>query len=605
MNTFKTQPFKHQLDSLNRSKGREYFADLSEMGTGKTWVRVNEMAQLWGEGRLDGVLIFAPKGVHSNWVLSQIPTHMPDWVRYIAREWSADANKREERITDEVFTPTGKESTLRILAVNWDALQYERGLEMISKFCLCFKRLMIIGDESQRIKNPAAIRTKNLMRRVRKYSQGGYRRIMSGSAVLQGPFDLFSQFGFLDENILQTTSYFAFKAEYAEMLRPGNNLLDHIMKKRTKMNGGDRARLNDHLSKLGAILDSNGRGDLIEVHAEAQTAIEDNGLEIAARKLQQLKGMFNPASASPKKAAAIHEIVCAEDLIAQHLLRIQREFSNPHRLPQVVAKGKDGRPKYRNLEKLRKLIEPHSFRVLKAECLDLPKKVYTQTWFKMTEDQRKAYELMKEEARMVLSDGTVTAVAKLATLMKLSQICSGFIIEPITRAVKPIMPPDKNPKLLLLKARLEDIIEDGQQAIVWARFREEIRQIEELCAANGWASCSYHGGTPDDVRPQHVAAFERGDYKVFIGQQRSGGTGITLVAASRVFYYSNTFSLEDRVQSEDRAHRIGQERDVVYEDMLCAGTIDVKITKALRNKQEIAAIIVGDIDKLLDADEII
>lgn len=614
--TFKTTPFKHQLDSLNLSKGRAYFADLSEMGTGKTWVRINEMAMLWGEGRLDAVLIFAPKGVHSNWILSQIPLHMPDWVRYIAREWSADANAKETKHTEQIFLPqeyaaNGPQAgdtaqarlPLRILAVNWDALQYERGLDFIVRYCQIFTRLMIIGDESQRIKNPSAIRTKNLMRKIRRYSMNGYRRIMSGSAVLQGPFDLFSQFSFLDENILQTTNYIAFKAEYAEMLQPGNQLLAHIMKKRTRMTGFTRAEVTRHMSEAGAIFDHNGRGDLIETHAEAQAALESDEYEQCLRKLQQLKGMFQPTG--PKARAALVSLVTAEDLIGQYLQRLSREMSNPHRIPQVVAKGKDGRPKYRNLDKLRRLIEPHSIRVLKADCLDLPKKVYTQSWFKMTGEQRDAYELMKKEARLVLMDGTVAAVAKLATIMKLSQICSGFVIEPVTSAVRPLMPADKNPKLLLLEDRILGAIEDEQQVIVWARFREELRQIEELCKARGWAACAYHGDTPDNVRPQHVAGFQAGDYRVFIGQQRSGGTGITLTAASRVWYYSNTFSLEDRIQSEDRAHRIGQERDVTYEDILCAGTIDVKITKALRNKQEVAALIVGDVERLLDQDEII
>lgn len=603
MDTFKTTPFKHQLDSLNISKGRAFFADLSEMGTGKTWVRINEAAQLWGEGRLTGALLFAPKGVHSNWILSQIPIHMPDWVGYIAREWNADANKADQRITDEIFKPySGADRPpLRILAMNWDGLQTERGIEYAVQFCETHKNLMIICDESQRIKNPKAVRTKALMRKVRRYSMdGGYRRIMSGSAVLQGPFDLFSQFGFLDENILQTTSYFAFKAEYAEMLQPGNKLLEHIMHRRTKMPVEERAALNQDYSALNSMLEANGRGELLEIGMELGVAIESAEFETAARKLQELRVMFDPSVRSEKKTRALQIVAGIERRIGVHLRKVQETNSNPYRLPQVVAKGADNKPKYRNLDKLNKLIAPHSFRVLKADCLDLPKKVYTQSWFRMTDAQAKAYAMMKEETRLQLSDGSIAAVAKLASIMKLSQICSGFLIEPITKNIIKLMSDENNPKLQLLKSRMEGSLEDDQQIIVWARFHEEIDQIVALCAANGWEACQYDGRTPPVERPKLVAAFEEGRKSVFIGQQRTGGTGITLVAASRVFYYSNTFSLEDRIQSEDRAHRIGQERDVTYEDILCAGTIDVKITKALRAKQEVASIIVGDVGRLLD-----
>ena len=84
------------------------------------------------------------------------------------------------------------------------------------------------------------------------------------------------------------------------------------------------------------------------------------------------------------------------------------------------------------------------------------------------------------------------------------------------------------------------------------------------------------------------------DIRFFVGNPAVAGTGLTLHAASTVIFYSNSFSLEQRLQAEDRAHRIGQTRNVTYVDLVAQGTVDAKIVRALRNKQDIARQITGD-----------
>lgn len=494
---FKTDPLKHQLKYINKSKGREAFANFSEMGTGKTWCAINEAATLWGSGSMNAVLVIAPNGVHSNWVIEEIPKHMPDWVRYKAVYWSASANAKEQKETESILKPT-EERTLRILAINWDSLQSPRAMKFIRSFILCTSKLMIIADESHFAKNPKTQRAKALLK-LKPHAK--YRRIMSGSPFLNSPFDLFSQFLFLDETILGTSSFYAFKAEYAELLQPGNRLYDHIAK-------------------------NAGRGR-----------------------------------------------------------------------PQIVARGANNQPIYRNLDKLRKLIEPHSFRVLKTECLDLPDKVYTQSWFDLTPKLKEAYKRMKREARMILDDSSEQPVHKLAALMKLSQICSGFLIDPDGKAIRL---DDDNPKLELLKSRLSDIMENSEEkVIVWARFQEEIDQIKALCIAEKFKFVEYHGRVKQSERREMLDAF-KADARIFIGNPQSGGTGLNLTSASYVIYYSNSFNLAHRLQSEDRAHRIGQSKKVVYEDLISKGTIDVKIVNSLKSKKDIASLVVGDTRLLLD-----
>jgi SNF2 family DNA or RNA helicase len=491
---YKSKPYKHQLDCLAKFGAKQYFALLAEMGTGKTFIILNNMADLWGSQELNGALVLAPSGVHTNWTSIEIPKHMPDYVRCRTATWHSGANKKEQLSLDALFESKDS-SELRILAMNWEALQTEKGFDFAKRFCMSCSKLMIVGDESTMMKNPSAARTKALMK-LKKYST--YRRIMNGTPVSNSPFDLFSQFTFLDESILGTTSYFAFKAEYADMLQDGNRLLATI-----KQRSGSR-------------------------------------------------------------------------------------FT-----PQIVAKGKDGRPQYKNLDKLEALIAPHSFRVLKKDCLDLPEKIYKTVFYKMSAAQRKAYDLMKEENRMLLLDEAVPVANKLVALGKLAQICSGYYLPPASK--EPIRIPGGSPKIEMLVETAERIVlEQGKKIIVWARYHIELEDIAIALKAAGLKVVQYDGRFSKTEREQAKQDFQFGDADVFVGQQQSGGVGITLTAAKVVIYFSNTFSLYDRLQSEDRAHRIGQDENVLYLDFVAENSVEHKTLSVLRSKKNVADIITGD-----------
>ena len=95
-------------------------------------------------------------------------------------------------------------------------------------------------------------------------------------------------------------------------------------------------------------------------------------------------------------------------------------------------------------------------------------------------------------------------------------------------------------------------------------------------------------------RAEAIDRFRSGDARVFVANPAAAGEGLTLTEATVVVYYSNTFKLAERLQSEDRAHRIGQEKSVLYVDLVCPDTIDERIVTALRKKLEIANVITGD-----------
>jgi SNF2 family DNA or RNA helicase len=106
----------------------------------------------------------------------------------------------------------------------------------------------------------------------------------------------------------------------------------------------------------------------------------------------------------------------------------------------------------------------------------------------------------------------------------------------------------------------------------------------------------YYGGIPDDERKRVLAEFQDPDSEMrfFVGNPSTGGYGLTLTAAHTMIYYSNSFDLEKRLQSEDRAHRIGQTKNVTYIDLIAVGTVDEKIVKALRDKINIATQVMGE-----------
>ena len=106
---------------------------------------------------------------------------------------------------------------------------------------------------------------------------------------------------------------------------------------------------------------------------------------------------------------------------------------------------------------------------------------------------------------------------------------------------------------------------------------------------------SYYGPTPQDERQDNIRKFQSDPKcRFMVGTPSTGGYGITLTAANTVIYYSNGYDLEKRLQSEDRAHRIGQKKNVTYIDIIAEKTVDEKIQESLRKKINIASEVLGE-----------
>jgi SNF2 family DNA or RNA helicase len=478
----KTKPMAHQAEALRLMNGRAYFGLFMEMGTGKTWTFLADAERLFGAGKIDAMVIVAPKGVHTNWITREIPAHLE--VDHVAVAYRSGAGKRERQRMEQLFKPRdiGDPIKLRILAINIDALGYKSGMDFAMRFINSAAHVLTVVDESDTIKNSKAGRTKAVMRLGH---HSAYRRIGTGTPSPNSPVDLFSQMQFLREGLLGTNSHSAFVAEYAHLLPETHRLVQHI-----------------------------------------------------------------------------------------------KERSKARFTPQVVATDKNGAPMWRNLDKLKALLQPHTFRVLKKDCLDLPPKVYKNVVFELSDEQRAEYDRMENELRIDV--GSETAAFTGSTLMKLQQITSGFVM---LEGVPRILNSRANPRLDALRELLPLI---DAQFIVWARFNEELRTIAAMLSEQGVSFVEYRGETSDKDRELAVDSFQAGQVTAFVGQPQSGGVGIPLFAATTVIYYSNDFNLRTRLQSEDRAHRKGTKSSVLYIDLVADNTVDVSIAKALQRKQSVS-----------------
>jgi SNF2 family DNA or RNA helicase len=261
----------------------------------------------------------------------------------------------------------------------------------------------------------------------------------------------------------------------------------------------------------------------------------------------------------------------------------QKRKMGAHSFEQVVG--------YRNLEELSGIISQFSYRVLKKDCLDLPEKVYTVREVELTPEQAKMYNEIRGEGLTLLNSGELVSTQSIiAQMLRLQQVLSGHLKT------------DDGDLVTFPTNRIEELVsiceEAGGKVIIWSRFRHDIQQITQRLKQEFGedSAASYYGDTSDDERLRIVQDFQKPDHplRFFVGNAATAGYGITLTEANTVVYFANSFDLEHRIQSEDRAHRLGQKNKVLYIDLISPGTIDERIVKALRQKIDLGAKVLGE-----------
>ena len=244
---------------------------------------------------------------------------------------------------------------------------------------------------------------------------------------------------------------------------------------------------------------------------------------------------------------------------------------------------------FQNLAELSDKLKGFSYRVLKEDCLDLPPKNWIKRHITLSKEQQKVYDQMKKTALATLNGKVTSTMTVITQLMRLQQITCGHFVadDGSTQEIK-------NNRITELMEVLDEI--EGK-AIIWGHWQKDIQNIvDEIEKVHGPGSVvSYYGLTPQEDRQDNIRKFQSDPKcRFMVGTPSTGGYGITLTAANTVIYYSNGYDLEKRLQSEDRAHRIGQKKTVTYIDLICEDTIDEKIVKALRDKINIASEVLGE-----------
>ena len=456
---YKTQPYEHQRVALRKGATQRVFGFFMEQGTGKTKVTIDNAVYLYNTELLHTVFVLAPNSVYTNWK-NEIEAHS-----------SADNYIYQHKI-DKKFYP--KKDKLNWYLMNIEAFShksgYNKGLKLIEKRGL---ETMMVIDESTTIKNRTAKRTKNVI----KLGKGvRYKRILTGTPVTKSPLDLWSQFAFLDEDLLGFKSFYSFRARYC-------------------------------------VMDS------------------------------------RPVGGNRKIEFPLY---------------------------------------YINLEQLEDKILPYTHRVLKKDCLDLPPQIWQRRNVFLSNEQRNAYEILKEHARVVIQDKQSSIHNKLTEIAKLQQVCSGFLYSDDGKLVEL-----SNAKLDELLNVIEEI--EGK-IIIWATFRYSIQKIEEtLQKKYGEKSVvSLYGDTKKRADVVDNFNSSRGA-RFLVSNPSVGWYGLTLNASSYQIFYNNSYNLEERLQAEARNHRSGQTADkVTYIDLVAIKTIDEFIIKALKEKITISAKTLGE-----------
>ena len=197
---------------------------------------------------------------------------------------------------------------------------------------------------------------------------------------------------------------------------------------------------------------------------------------------------------------------------------------------------------------------------------------------------------MKEIALATLNGKMTTTHNVITQLMRLHQITCGHFKS------------DDGTTQTLKSNRLDELMdvlsEMEGKAVIWAHYRYDIEVIVEAIKKEygDKSVVTYYGDTSTDDRQKAIKLIQdpKSEVRFIVGTPQTGGYGITLTGASTMIYYSNGYDLEKRLQSEDRAHRIGQTKSVTYVDLIAPKTIDEKIRKALRKKINIATEVMGE-----------
>lgn len=534
--------YQHQIKARDRFRHSAGAALFWQPGCGKSCGSLAMAVDRYLAKEIDVLLIIAPNRLHTQWAVEQVPqwcgnTLYPDHTAVVRGE-----KVREQTGTRyNVFVQHKKnkkpliykENMLNVLCVNIETFSTVEYYQKFVDYCNQHKT-MIILDEATVIKNPDSKRTERLLysfndvvRRGRRILSSTpktvMRVILTGTPVTESPFDLWSMFEFLYPNYFNC-NYYAFKNK----------------------------------------------------HGMFQT-LEVEGRRIQVLLSEQCWNAVKHGKMTYQEASALFGI----SLKTYDLINLQTHYQGP----------------YIGIDEVKQQIDKISSWVKIEDIADMPEKMYNKKLIDMSDEQAKVYKDMEQRFIAYYAGKTVDAKAKVTVKLRLQQIASGFITslqeipedatdeEVIAWLADP--PPrevtwfDKKPKVDQLVADLEELGKQ-EKAVILTHFTAEAAMLYDVLTEKGFSVNLQTGWKKVGT----IESFKEGKEKIMVANTRVVSKGFNFQAnCNHLYYYSNTFSLEDRQQSEARIYRLGQSKTCIYTDYCMKGTVDEDVFNRLKQKK--------------------
>lgn len=566
---FRGVPFPHQLAEWQRNRENLGWALLWEQGTGKSKEMIDQASWMYLKGMIDAVIVVAPNGVHRNWVEEEIPAHLPESLTTQTRALFFQSDKSGTKWHKQAWLDLVRFRGFAWLTISYEAFTTVAGkqalIEMFHK-----RKVLFVLDEAHYITNPDAARTVSILKAA-QYAVA--RRALTGTPISTGPFNLYSLMNFVINDFWKTQglqTFTEYRAHFAVIEKGWDPTgwsyrVDPKDGVKKKMPGREYEKIKTY-RRLDELRD-------IVKTAASRVTKESAGLKLPPKKYTKEYFTMTP------EQAELYKELKEEYMVWLGSSEAREEKAMLEQSTFCFSCNNTGE------------IDEGGYIYVCPEC--------------------GGSRAMSPE---MTGDGTlIVARMAMTRMLRLQQITCGYLPTPQDEDEPVYYIPGENRRLELFRRIARDAQAAGKKVIVWARFQLDITSILDALKAEGIRAVRYDGLVDANGRSEAKALFkgerpifEQGvlvgrekvhpddQASVFVGNPSAGATGLTLNIAKMTVYYSNSFKLIDRLQSEDRNHRIGQTSEVEYKDLIAEHSIDEGIVKNLRGKFSIAGQILGD-----------
>lgn len=236
---------------------------------------------------------------------------------------------------------------------------------------------------------------------------------------------------------------------------------------------------------------------------------------------------------------------------------------------------------YQNLDELKAKLHPIMLRRRKDEVLkDLPEKLYKDYYIDLDAKTMAIYKQAEKEARAYITENKSIAINGIfAKLTRLKQI-----------AVAPEILGAEHQSIKIKTALeiIDEILSSNEKVIIYSQFRSVTELLEKELLKKDIKNIHINGTVSAQTRQELVRQFQNDEKtKVFIGTTQSCKEALTLTAANYIIFLDKLWNPQDNRQAEDRAFRIGQKKNVTVISIIAKNTIEEKIEKTLKDKQDL------------------